>query len=122
VCRAPSGGSPAGLGAADADCRGLAQVHARDQVKRLAQAVVPHHVNYAFAAESLGDELVAEAFAGLRNPEKGEPYELVSLSAVQNGLHPWAPRDASKLFGYGCDLILRSPDPMVEDDEAVDAE
>ena len=84
--------------------------------------VVPHHVNYAFAAESLGDELVAEAFAGLRNPEKGEPYELVSLSAVQNGLHPWAPRDASKLFGYGCDLILRSPDPMVEDDEAVDAE
>ena len=77
--------------------------------------VIPYHVNYAFASETMLDELPSQTIKGLINPEKGDPYSLVSLHAVQSGAHYWAPRDASKLFGYGCDLILRSSDPEVED-------
>ena len=72
--------------------------------------VVEYHVNYAFGLETLATEESLTTLQALLSSTK-TPYTLVSRCAVDQGLHDWAPSDSSKLFGYGCDAILRSVPP-----------
>ena len=82
------------------------------------EGLVDFNVNYAFDSMCLVDPNVRDVLDILLS-EDG--YSLVSKAAVTSGSTYWAPSSiVNNLFGFGCDLILRSPDATqdVEEDAA----
>lgn len=77
--------------------------------------VVAYHVNYSIPASELNSDVVRTAFDVLLS-EAG--YTVVSKAGVLGKKYDWIPSTAAdKLFGYDCDLILRSPVPMADEDD-----
>jgi hypothetical protein len=80
--------------------------------------LVNFNVNYAFNSVTLEDAEVRELLEILV-AENG--YTVVSKAGVTTGQYPWAGSGCAELlFGFGCDLILRSPDEVLEEEEEVE--
>lgn len=86
------------------------------QLKHLEIAdFISYHVNYSIPASELNSDVVRTAFDVLLS-EGG--YTVVSKAGVLGSKYSWIPSEAAdKLFGYDCDLILRSPVSLTADDE-----
>lgn len=77
--------------------------------------VIDYHLNYAIDASSMADPDVRDVFETLL-AEDG--YSVVSKSGVESSKYDWIPaKSSTSLFGFGCDLILRSPIPELEEEE-----
>ncbi len=78
--------------------------------------VIDYHVNYAFDSSSLGDVAVRDLLEILIG-EDG--YTVVSAAGVSARKYDWAlGARLDQLFGFGCDLLVRSAPLEVEDEAA----
>ena len=82
--------------------------------------LIDYHVNYAFDSSSL--EL--EETRDLLDLMIGEDaFTVVSKAAVESGMVDWVPVNRSNsLFGFGCDILLRSPDVVGDEEDGDEVE
>ncbi len=82
--------------------------------------VIDYHVNYAFDSSSLGEASVRDLLEILIG-EDG--YTVVSAAGVAAGQYDWAKSvKLDQLFGFGCDLMVRSAQPVAEEEAAEGAD
>lgn len=82
--------------------------------------VIDYHVNYAFDSSSLGDAAVRDLLEILIG-EDG--YVVVSAAGVAANKYDWAKSARlEQLFGFGCDLLVRSAQFVAEEEAAEGSE